>query len=197
MILASALSLRGQHESIASEGAPMRSNARSGDRILGSLRSKDGRGIARMEDRFDASIEDLWSALTDPGRLAAWYGEVEGDLQVGGEFHVRHAGGEREGHIDVCEPLQHLRVTLRDPDAKPGQPEQVVMEIELTATDGQTILVVEAHGLPLPLLAAYGVGVQIHVENLADHILGRESGDEEERWEKLFPPYEALSAQVR
>jgi hypothetical protein len=70
------------------------------------------------------------------------------------------------------------------------------METELTAADGQTILVVEARGLPVPLLAAYGVGVQIHVENLADHILGRESGDEEERWEKLFPPYEALSAEV-
>ena len=70
------------------------------------------------------------------------------------------------------------------------------MEIELTAADGQTLLVVEAHGLPLPLLAAYGVGVQIHVENLADHISGRESGDEEKRWEKLFPPYEALAAGV-
>jgi hypothetical protein len=40
------------------------------------------------------------------------------------------------------------------------------------------------------------VGVQIHVENLADHISGRESSDEEERWEKLFPPYEALAAEV-
>jgi uncharacterized protein YndB with AHSA1/START domain len=169
----------------------MTSKAGSGERILGSLRSKDGEGIACMEERFDTNIGDLWSALTEPRRLAAWYGEVGGDLRVGGEFHVRHAG-----RVDVCEPPQHLRVTLRDPDAKPGQPEQVVMETELTAADGQTILVVEARGLPIPLLAAYGVGVQIHVENLADHILGHESGDEEERWEKLLPPYEALSAKV-
>jgi uncharacterized protein YndB with AHSA1/START domain len=174
----------------------MTSKARSSDRILGSLRSKDGEGIARMEERFDASVDDVWSALTEPRRLAAWYGAVEGDLRVGGEFHVRHAGGERAGRVDPCEPPQHLRVTLRDPDAKPGQPEQVVMETELTAADGQTILVVEARGLPLPLLAAYGVGVQIHVENLADHISGRESSDEEERWEKLFPPYEALAAVI-
>lgn len=174
----------------------MTSKARSSDRILGSLRSEDGEGIARVEERFDASIHDLWSALTEPRRLAVWYGEVEGDLRVGGEFHVRHAGGKRTGRVDACKPPQHLRVTLRDPDAKPGQPEQVVMETELTAADGQTVLVVEAGGLPLPLLAAYGVGVQIHVENLADHISSRESGNEEERWEKLFPPYEALAAEV-
>jgi uncharacterized protein YndB with AHSA1/START domain len=172
----------------------MTSKAR--DRILGSLSSKDGEGIARMEDRFGASIDDLWSALTDARRLAAWYGEVEGHLRLGGEFHVRHAGGKREGRVDACDPPHHLRVTLRDPEAKPGQPEQVVMEIWLTAADGQTILVVEARGLPLPLLAAYGVGVQIHVENLADHISGREAGNEEERWETLFPPYEALAAKV-
>ena len=34
------------------------------DRILGSLRSADGKGIVRIEDRFDTGIEDLWSALT-------------------------------------------------------------------------------------------------------------------------------------
>ena len=33
-------------------------------------------GIARMEDRFDR-YRDLWSALTDPQRLAHWYGDVE------------------------------------------------------------------------------------------------------------------------
>jgi uncharacterized protein YndB with AHSA1/START domain len=174
----------------------MTSNARASDRIIGSLRSDDGNGVARMEERFDTTIDDLWSALTEPRRLAAWYGEVEGELRVGGEFHVRHAGGERAGRVDACAPPQRLRVTLRDPDPKPGQPEAVVMETELTAAAGKTILVVEARGLPLALLAAYGVGVQIHVENLADHISGRERGDEEERWEKLLPPYEVLAADV-
>ena len=66
----------------------MTSNARPG-RILGSLRSADGKGIVRMQDRFDTDIDDLWSALTDPGRLARWMGEVEGDLRLGGEFRAR------------------------------------------------------------------------------------------------------------
>ena len=55
----------------------MTSNARGGDRLLASLRSADGKGVVRMEVRFDTDIDDLWSALTDPRRLARWIGEVE------------------------------------------------------------------------------------------------------------------------
>ncbi len=43
----------------------MTSNALGGSRILGSLRSADGKGVVRMEDRFDTDIDDLWSALTE------------------------------------------------------------------------------------------------------------------------------------
>src|SRR6202046_656212 len=62
----------------------MTSNAGAGPRILGSLRSADGKGVVRMEDRFDTDIDDMWSALTDPLRLAHWIGEVGGGLRLGG-----------------------------------------------------------------------------------------------------------------
>ena len=42
---------------------------------------------------------------------------------------------------------------------------------------------------PLP---AYGAGIQIHVEHLADYISGRPLRDVEARWNELFPAYEAL-----
>jgi uncharacterized protein YndB with AHSA1/START domain len=61
----------------------MNSNASSGTRILGSLRSADGAGIVRIEDRYDTDIDDLWSAITDPDRLARWFGEVDGELSLG------------------------------------------------------------------------------------------------------------------
>ena len=67
----------------------MTSNDDAGNRILGSLRSVDGVGVVRIEDRFDTDIDDLWSALTDPRRLARWLGEFEGDLRLGGEFRAR------------------------------------------------------------------------------------------------------------
>ena len=72
----------------ANEGAPDDQQRTAGTRILGSLRSADGKGVVRMEDRYDTDIDDLWSALTDPRRLARWHGEVEGDLRPGGEFRL-------------------------------------------------------------------------------------------------------------
>jgi len=176
----------------------MTSNAHEGGRILGSLRSVDGKGIVRMEDRFDTDIDDLWSALTDPPRLARWYGEVEGDLRVGGEFDVRVTGAwEGTGRVDACEPPRRLLLTMRDADPQPGQPDETVIEAQLTADGGQTVLVVEDRGLPLPLLSAYGAGVQIHFENIAELIAGRELRDTESRWGELLPAYEALAAEVK
>src|SRR5215467_4214172 len=176
----------------------MTNNARAGNRLLGSLRSADGTGVVRMEDRFDTDIDDLWSALTDPRRLARWYGEVEGDLRPGGEFHAHVTdAGERTGRVDACEPPRRLLLTMRDPDPRPGQPEETIIEAGLTADGGQTILVVEERGMPLDLLAAYGAGVQIHVENLAAHIAGRERGGDEARWDELLPAYRDLAANIR
>jgi uncharacterized protein YndB with AHSA1/START domain len=175
----------------------MTSKARGGDRILGSLGSADGKGIVRMEDRFDTDIDDLWSALTDPRRLARWYGQVGGDLRRGGEFHASiPSAGERTGRVDACEPPQRLALTMRDPEPQPGQPEETVIEAQLAADGDQTILVVEQRGLPLPLLAAYGAGVQIHVENLAAHLTGREPDYTDTRWDELLPAYQALAANV-
>jgi uncharacterized protein YndB with AHSA1/START domain len=86
------------------------SEAHESARILGSLRSENGKGVVRMEDRFDAGIEDVWSALTDPSRLSQWYGEVEGDLRLGGAYraHVFATGSEINGRVEACEP--HLAV---------------------------------------------------------------------------------------
>jgi uncharacterized protein YndB with AHSA1/START domain len=176
----------------------MSSNTRDRRRILGSLRSADGKGIVRIEDRFDTDIDDLWAALTDPRRLARWYGEVEGDLRLGGEFHARlPSAGDRTGRVDACERPHRLTLTMRDPDPKPGQPDETVIETILTADGNRTILVVEVRGMPLDLLAAYGAGIQIQIEDLGAHIAGRASFDDEEaRWKALFPAYQHLAANL-
>jgi len=46
------------------------------------------------------------------------------------------------------------------------------------------------------LLAAYGAGIQVHIEDLAAHIAGRERCDADARWEELQPAYEALAAKL-
>jgi uncharacterized protein YndB with AHSA1/START domain len=172
----------------------MTGNAPAGNRILGSLRAVDGKGVVRMEDRFDTGIDDLWSAITDPSRLARWYGQIEGDLRLGGEFRARiHASGwEGSGRIQACEPPRRLLVVLKEDHQEYEQ----VSEVTLTADGDQTILVLEESGMPVNLLAAYGAGIQIHVEDLAAHIAGRERCDAGSRWNELQPLYEPLAADV-
>lgn len=173
----------------------MTSKAAGGGRILGSLRSADGKGVVSMEDRFDTDIDDVWSALTDPSRLARWYGEVEGDLRLGGEYRARlfSSGWEGTGRIEACEPLQRLLVRNRDAD----EPDGHVIEATLTADGDQTIAVWEERGMPLDLLSAFGAGVQIHVEDLADHLAGRQRRhDAKARWDELHPAYQDLAASV-
>jgi hypothetical protein len=164
-----------------------------GARILGNLRIQDGKGAVRMEDRYDTDIDDLWSALTDPGRLARWLGEVEGDLRLGGEFRARFSDGwEGTGRIEACEPPRRLLVQTM----MSGQTDEQFIEATLTADASQTILVWEERGMPVGLLAPYGAGIQVHVEDLAAHIAGRELVDGDARWKELQPAYEAMAAGI-
>jgi uncharacterized protein YndB with AHSA1/START domain len=171
----------------------MTSNAHPGNRILGSLRSADGKGVVRMEDRFDTDIDDVWSALTDPRRLARWLGEFEGDLRLGGEYRARFyaSGWEGTGRVEVCEPPRRLLVVNAEEDR-----DEHVIEATLAADGDQTILILEERGMPVNLLAAYGAGIQVHVEDLAAHLAGRERCDAGARWTELQPAYEELAANV-
>jgi uncharacterized protein YndB with AHSA1/START domain len=164
-----------------------------GVRALGTLLAVDGTGVVRLEDRFHTDIDDLWSALTDPDRLARWLGEVEGDLRHGGEFRARYFASGWEGtvRVEVCEPPRRLLILTKSAD----QPERV-FEVTLTAADDQTILVIEHRGLPLEHIAAYGAGDQIHIEDLASYLAGRERCDARARWEELHPTYQDLAADI-
>jgi uncharacterized protein YndB with AHSA1/START domain len=153
--------------------------------VVGSLRAVDGTAAVRMEDRFDTTVEDLWSALTDPGRLAHWIAEVDGDLRLGGEFTAKFTSGwEGPCRVDICEPPRRLLVTMR-----PGHDESTVIEAELFATGGRTRLVVEERGLPVDQVALHGAGWQAHIEDLAAHLAGRPACDWRARWTELIPKY--------
>jgi len=181
----------------------MSSNVPGGGRILGSLRSADGVGVVRIEDRYDTAIDDLWAAITKPDRLARWFGQVEGDLRPGGAFRMYLAADDIEsaGRVEACEPPRRLRVTNRETDEsyRKGQgalPFDATIDATLTPEGDQTILVIEVQGMPLDKIAFYGAGWQIHAENLAAYLAGRERGDTEVRWAELVPPYQDLAANI-
>jgi uncharacterized protein YndB with AHSA1/START domain len=162
--------------------------------IEGTLHSLGGTGVVRMKSRYETDIDDLWSALTDPERLARWYGRVDGDFRVGGELTatVFGSGWDGRGRIDVCVPPRKLEVTMwEEEDAKH------VVAAELVADGDDTILVIERRGVPLDLLWAYGSGWQTHVEDLGAHLAGQERADwpagSDRRFDELAPSYREMT----
>ena len=172
-------------------------------RIRGSLRSAGGAGVVRLEGRYDTNIDDLWEAVTDPARLARWYGEVEGDLRPDGQFRTYIASADIEllGRVVTCEPPRRLLVTSRETEEsyQGGQgvsPHDATIEATLTADGDTTLLVIEVQGMPLDKIAFYGAGWQIHAENLAAYLAGHDAGGNAARWEQLVPGYLDLAAEI-
>ena len=157
----------------------------TGSTVSGSMHTIDGKGVVRMESRYDTSSEDLWEALTDPGRLARWIADVQGDLRVGGTFDARFTSGwTGPGRVDVCEPPHRLLVTL-----DPG-PDSTVIEATLTADGDAVRLVVEERGLPVAELTGHAAGWQAHIEDLGRYLQGIDPADWRTRWTELIPDYQ-------
>jgi uncharacterized protein YndB with AHSA1/START domain len=161
-----------------------------GARIVGSLRrTADGKGVVRLEDLYDTDIDDLWTALTDPRRLARWIAEVDGDLRPGGHIHARFTSAwDGPGRIDVCQAPHQLTFTM-----SPGTPDETVIDASLAPEHDKTRLVIEERGIPLHELADHGAGWQAHIEDLTAHIHGRQASDWRTRWTALTPIYRDLA----
>jgi uncharacterized protein YndB with AHSA1/START domain len=166
-------------------------HTKSSPRILGSVRVMNGAATAHVEDRYDTGIADLWSAITEPERLARWIAEVDGELRPGGMFQARFTTGwEGQGRVDVCDPPRRLLITL-----SPEQPDQTEIEALLAADGERTHLVVEERGLPIDAAPAYGAAWQAQIEDLAAYLASRPAHDLKARWGELVPFYREMGAE--
>ena len=93
-----------------------------------------------MRRTYQADIDDVWSALTDPERVRRWFLPLTGDLRVGGSFQLE---GNAGGDILDCSRPERLRVTFGGPDS--------VVELRLAAVaQGSTTLELD-HRVPLAM----------------------------------------------
>jgi uncharacterized protein YndB with AHSA1/START domain len=170
------------------EGDQMTSNEQANPQILGSLKSVGEQGVVVMQDRFAADVDTVWKAFTDKGELAKWLGDFTGDLTAGSTYHSRfHASGaEGDKRIDECAAPTHFRVTGLDESGKEGQ----VVDVTLTPDGDGTVVALTQSGLPLKWIAAFGAGMQVHFEDLALHLAGKERSKSDTRMDELMPLYE-------
>jgi len=57
---------------------------------------------------YSTEVEDLWDAVTNAERLPRWFLPINGDLRLGGRYHLE---GNAEGTITRCDPPDALDVT--------------------------------------------------------------------------------------
>lgn len=158
-------------------------------KLLGELREEGGLGVVRVEDLYPTVIEDLWSAITEPARLAKWIAHVSGDLRVGGEFRATFTSGwSGTGSVEVCDAPRLLRVRTQ----QPGEA-STVMDARLIPEGDDTRLVIEERGLPLTEYADHGAGWQAHAEDLHALIAGTAPDDWTARWRELSAAYVSMS----
>jgi uncharacterized protein YndB with AHSA1/START domain len=166
--------------------------------IEGSLHTIDGVGIVCMNARFVTDVDDLWSALTDPLRLARWYGNVQGDLRVEGEFtaFVFASEWDGRGHIEECVRPHHLRISQWEQEGA-----KHTVAADLVIDGDETILRFATSGMPTDLLWAYGAGWQAHLEDLGAHVAGQDPGDvstsSRARMDELVPIYRAMEVMAQ
>jgi uncharacterized protein YndB with AHSA1/START domain len=73
----------------------------------GSIPAGAGRAV-RLRRDYDAPIDDVWDALTNPERIGRWFLPISGDYRLGGRYQFEgNAGGE----IVACERPRRLKVT--------------------------------------------------------------------------------------
>jgi uncharacterized protein YndB with AHSA1/START domain len=135
---------------------------------------------------FDAPIEHVFRAWTDPDELAAWYGpagmrtpreKIRIDLRVGGRFELTMVslGGEREysiGYQIVELSPPELLVLRSDPMPAAGKGASTTVRVALEDLDGRTRMTLTDGPLPFGCEHAEA-GYRAAVEKLAAH-LGRQ-----------------------
>ncbi|HSK92130.1 MAG TPA: SRPBCC family protein [Euzebyales bacterium] len=64
--------------------------------------------VITISQRYDAEIDDLWDACTNPERLPRWFLPVSGDLRLHGRYQLE---GNASGTIERCDPPKSFAAT--------------------------------------------------------------------------------------
>ncbi|OPF70843.1 polyketide cyclase [Streptomyces antioxidans] len=153
-------------------------------REVGTREVSDGEARTVLLRRtYDAAVEDVWDACTDPERISRWFLPVSGDLKPGGHYQLTgNAGGE----ILRCEPPRLLTLSwLFGED--PGFSE---VEVRLTAEGGErTVFELEHIAVVPPEMwdrfgpGAVGVGWDGALLGLTLHLTGEGAPADPEAWQ--------------
>jgi uncharacterized protein YndB with AHSA1/START domain len=151
----------------------------------------DGR-VVRLERDYDATPGEVWSAWTDPERLARWLGRPAGPL--GAQPTRMSFGGDPDQWADLAvlamrEPA-HLSLLWSFPGVADS-----VLDVSITPLgDGRTRVVVEHRGLGSSD-TGYGAGWSAYLAALAVELGGPDDGRSwDDRFAAALPTWRARAS---
>jgi uncharacterized protein YndB with AHSA1/START domain len=75
-----------------------------GSRVFGPGEAR----VATISQTYDADVDDVWDACTNPERLPRWFLPVTGELKVGGRYQLE---GNAGGTVERCDPPKSFSAT--------------------------------------------------------------------------------------
>jgi len=157
------------------------------ERDLGTVvEAPDGTVTLRYERIYKRPIGTVWSAITEPERMADWLGAGELEPRVGGRFTVHVGPGGRVaiiGTVLAWEPPAALACSW----SWPGGPETVIRYDLSPDGDGATRLVFTHTGLASDQRTSVLPGWHLYLERLAGGVGGTTPG----------PDFSARHAEIR
>ena len=151
---------------------------------FGTVRRDGGSAAVRFERVYAAAPEELWTAWTEPDRIARWLGAtLTGPLSIGAA--VRLVWGE-----DPASQVDLLVEELAPPERLVwrwtifGEP-PTVLRVELSPVEGGTRLVLDHSRLPSGQVAGLSAGWHEFLDGLGSGVAAGA-----DRWRELLPAYQ-------
>jgi uncharacterized protein YndB with AHSA1/START domain len=149
----------------------------------GQVPAGDGWKI-QLRRRYEAPIDEVWDAITNPERIGRWFLPISGDYRLGGRYQFEgNAGGE----IRECQRPNRLLVTWVFGES-PSEADSSLVEVRLAPDGEATVLELEHTAMvPEEMWSEYGpgavgVGWEGGLLGLALHLQGG-SIDDKEAWQ--------------
>jgi uncharacterized protein YndB with AHSA1/START domain len=159
----------------------------------GVLRRRDGLPSVRFDRRYATTPEDLWSAITEPERLARWMMPVGGDLREGGRYTIDYGDGDlAEGTVVECDPGRGFTVTWQIE----GEPAGLV-SVRIVTGEHDPVLRLDHVRLPEDQGIGYAAGWHAYLDRLGadlDENASTDDVDFGDRWSSVVPGYREMGA---
>ncbi|BCJ47062.1 ATPase [Actinoplanes ianthinogenes] len=166
------------------------------DDQLGRWETDGDAATMTFRRRLPFPIDAVWSAITDPGQRAAWFGETTIDPATGGEITMMPtdppAAPEAKrmtGRILVWQPPAGSGTAVFEHEWRQRIVEDGVVRYELTADGDGTVLVFTHRGLSVRNAQGFIPGTHAFLDRLAAHLAAEEIPDWGGLYGRLAPAY--------